>query len=169
MTYNKENDMKVLDGVSYALIATTLLAWGLRSGAFFFSPALSFAANGYAPLVFLLLFAGDLALVFVFAFLDRRTPGRRMARAVVASIVIALIVDLYLRFLFATRGSVILGGGRGITGNLSSFWIDWALWFAVAWLVRAALFLKAKLNRHINTSVALFVAAVLVILSFTFF
>jgi hypothetical protein len=160
---------KNLDSVSYALIATTLLAWGLRSGAFFFAPALFFAADAYPTLAFLLLFAANLALIFVFTLLDRRAPGMKAMWAIATSIAIALVIDIYLRLLFATHGSVILGSGRGIVGDLSNFWIDWTVWFAAVWLARAALFFKEKLHRHFDTSIAIFIVAVLAVLSFAIF
>ena len=157
--------MKNLDKVSYALIVTTLLVWGLRSGAFFLDPALPFAADGYGPPVFFPLFAGNLAVIFIFTFFDRFASGRRLIWTVLASVFVALTVDLYLRFLFVTPGSFILGGGRGIVGNLSNFWTDWIFWFAAVWLVRAALFAKEKLHHYFNTSIALFAAAVLIVVS----
>lgn len=159
-----------MDWISYALVTTVYIVASIVHGSIIFNHGPLFFPD-YISLFFFFL-AANLALIavlyFVEIYLRKALPARKLAvfARLLAS---ALIILGYTYLFFQTSGGWVAGARPGILGGLGNVGIDLLFYILFVFLVHVFLALKARVDKRVNTSIIVFIVAVVISLPELYF
>src|SRR5258708_2265232 len=155
-----------LDAISYSLLFATWLTSKVARGEVSVDVIGSMGDFHGKILAFLFILFSGLLFIYLIRYIVKllaKTSFRRGAPLIVLECLVAtLLFTVYTYVFFSTSGGWATGGRPGISGGLGNFLLDLGVYFLFALVASALLMAKEKFHQRFNTSVALFVIAIVI-------